>query len=148
MQAIIFCGLQATGKTTFYRNHFLKTHIRISLDMLNTRNKESQFIELCLRTQQKFVVDNTNLTKVERAKYIEAAKARKFRVVGYYFESKVEDAIRRNSTRTGKENIPEIGIRGAYKRLERPGYEEGFDELYYVRIGEEGFVVREWQPSS
>ena len=105
-------------------------------------------MELCLRTQQKFVVDNTNLTKVERAKYIEAARARKFRVVGYYFESKVEDAIRRNSTRTGKENIPEIGIRGAYKRLERPGYEEGFDELYHVRIGEEGFVVREWQPSS
>ncbi|HEV7348839.1 hypothetical protein [Telluribacter sp.] len=51
MQAIIFCGLQATGKTTFYRDHFLKTHIRISLDMLNTRNKETQFMEVCLRTQ-------------------------------------------------------------------------------------------------
>lgn len=105
-------------------------------------------MDLCLRTQQRFVVDNTNLTRAERAKYIEAARARKFRVVGYYFESKVEDAIRRNMTRTGKENIPEIGIRGAYKRLERPSYEEGFDELYYVRIGESGFVVREWQPVS
>jgi hypothetical protein len=40
MQAIIFTGIQATGKTSFYAQHFLKTHIRISLDMLHTRNVE------------------------------------------------------------------------------------------------------------
>jgi predicted kinase len=148
MQAIIFCGLQATGKTTFYRDHFLKTHVRISLDMLNTRNKERQFMEVCLRTQQRFVVDNTNLTKAERAKYIEAAKARKFQVIGYFFESKVEDAIRRNRNRTGKELIPEIGIRGANKRLEVPGFDEGFDDLFVVRILEGNFEVTTWSSTS
>jgi predicted kinase len=116
--------------------------------MLNTRNKENQFMEVCLRTQQRFVVDNTNLTKVERAKYIEAAKARKFQVIGYFFESKVEEAIRRNRSRTGKELIPEIGIRGANKRLEVPAYDEGFDQLFVVRILEGNFEVTTWPPTS
>ncbi|HEV7348840.1 hypothetical protein [Telluribacter sp.] len=93
-------------------------------------------------------MDNTNLTRPERAKYIEAAKARRFKITGYFFESKVEEAIRRNRNRTGKELIPEIGIRGANKRLEVPGYEEGFDELFYVRIGTDGFEVTPWQPLS
>ncbi|HEX6427542.1 MAG TPA: ATP-binding protein, partial [Niastella sp.] len=75
METIIFCGIQATGKTTFFKEKFFKTHIRISLDQLNTRNKEQKFIETCILTQHPFVVDNTNPTKEEREKYISVAKA-------------------------------------------------------------------------
>lgn len=63
MEAVLFCGIQATGKTTFFKQRFFKTHIRISLDQLNTRNKEQRFLETCVATQQPFVVDNTNPTK-------------------------------------------------------------------------------------
>jgi len=49
MEAIIFCGIQATGKTTFFKERFFKTHMRISLDQLNTRNKELRFIETIVR---------------------------------------------------------------------------------------------------
>ncbi len=63
METVILCGLQATGKTTFFKETFFKTHIRISLDQLNTRNKEHKFLEVCYQTQQRFVVDNTNPTK-------------------------------------------------------------------------------------
>ena len=84
MQAVIFTGIQGSGKTSFYAERFLKTHLRISLDMLKTRNKERQFMALCLATGQKFVVDNTNPTVAERKKYIEAAKEARFEVVGYF----------------------------------------------------------------
>ncbi len=112
METVIFCGIQATGKTTFFIEKFFKTHIRISLDQLNTRNKEQKFINTCLSTQQRYVIDNTNPTKEERANYISVAKANKFKVIGYYFQSKLSDAINRNSQRKGKDNIPEVGIKG------------------------------------
>jgi len=37
MEAVIFVGLQAAGKSTFYRERFFDTHVRINLDMLRTR---------------------------------------------------------------------------------------------------------------
>ena len=37
---MIFCGIQGSGKTTFYRDHLLASHIRISLDMLRTRRHQ------------------------------------------------------------------------------------------------------------
>ena len=141
---ILFCGIQATGKSTFFKERFFKAHVRISLDLLNTRNKEQKFMETCLAVQQAFVVDNTNPTKEERAIYISAAKANKFKVIGYYFQSKVAEALIRNNQRTGKEKIPDVGIKGTAKRLELPDFEEGFDALYYVEIVNDQFVVKEW----
>ena len=117
MEAIIFCGIQATGKSTIYKERFFRTHVRISMDLLNTRNKEARFLDLCLKLQQRFVIDNTNTTIAERKRYIEAAKNQKFSIIGYYFKSKVVDAIRRNASRQGKEFVPEIGIRGTRKSL-------------------------------
>lgn len=144
MEAIIFCGIQATGKTTFFKKKFFNTHIRISLDLLNTRNKEQKFIETCFSIQQRYVVDNTNPTKEDRAKYILAAKANKFKVIGYYFKSGIEEALSRNNLRPGKENIPEIGIKGTFKKLEPPEFEEGFDELFFVEIANNDFIIKEW----
>lgn len=145
MEIVIFCGIQATGKTTFFKAKFFNTHIRISLDQLNTRNKEQKFIDTCLATQQQYVVDNTNPTKEDRKKYISEAKANKFKVVGFYFQSKINDALNRNSQRIGKENIPEVGIKGTFNKLEIPTLNEGFDELYFVEIENNSFKVEEWK---
>ena len=146
MEAVIFIGLQASGKSTFYQQRFFNTHLRINLDMLNTRNRENRLMQVCLETQQPFVIDNTNTLKEERRKYTDAAKAAGFRVIGYYFQSKIEDCLRRNDSRPLTQRIPVGGILMMHKRLELPAWDEGFDELYYVRIGEDnGFVVEEWK---
>lgn len=144
MEAIIFIGVQATGKSTFYKERFFRSHVRISLDLLKTRNREDKMLQVCLETQQAFVVDNTNPAIEDRAKYINAAKARKYQVVGYYFKSKLNEALERNSQRLGKENIPEVGIRGTYNKLRLPSLEEGFDRLYFVEIDNCTFVVKDW----
>ena len=93
MQAVIFCGIQGTGKSTFYLQRFFDTHVRVNLDMLRTRHREWLLVKACIDAQQPFVVDNTNPTVAERARYIAPAKDAEFRVVGYYFASKVAVAF-------------------------------------------------------
>lgn len=146
MEAVIFIGLQGSGKSTFYRERFFATHLRINLDMFKTRNRERSFLQTCIETRQRFVVDNTNPTRAERQVYIEDAKQAGFRIIGYYFQSKVEDCQRRNAQRPLQQQVPLRGILGAAGRLQIPARDEGFDELYYVRIDEVNqFVVEEWE---
>ncbi len=142
MEAVVFIGLQASGKSSFYKERFFATHVRISLDLLRTRNRERRLMALCLETQQPFVIDNTNPTREERAKYIDAAKSAKYSVVGFYFRSKAEECLTRNQQRT--DQVPDVGILSTAKKLELPTLEEGFDTLKYVRLTEAGFVVEEW----
>lgn len=145
MEAVIFVGLQATGKSTFYRERFYRTHVRISLDLMKTRHREKRFLEVCIETGQRFAVDNTNPSAAERAVYILAAKAASYRVVCYFFESKIEDCKRRNAARAADEQIPVVGLMGTRSRLELPKRSEGYDEMWFVRIAEEGgFDVAEW----
>jgi len=134
MELIIFTGIQASGKTTFYIENFFNSHLRLSLDLLNTRNKEIFFFNKCIEIQQRIVIDNTNPTLEERKIYIDIAKKAKYKIIGYYFETELSDAIIRNSKRIGKQNIPEIGIKSTNKKLVKQDYLEGFDELYKVTI--------------
>ena len=145
MEAVLFCGIQATGKSTFYKERFFNSHIRISLDLLRTRHRENLFLQACLSSQQPFVIDNTNVTKAERARYVTLAKAAKYNVICYYFQSKIADALERNAQRNGKARIPELGVKGAFNRLELPSNDEGFDRIYYVEITDAGFQEKEWQ---
>lgn len=144
MEIVIFIGIQATGKSSFYKEHFFKSHVHLSLDLLNTRNKFNRFLQTCLDTQSKCVVDNTNLTVEERRALIEKAKEKKYKIIGYYFSSSIQEAIARNETRQGKERIPDVGIRGSYSKLQLPTYEESFDELFYVKIEEGTFTISNW----
>jgi predicted kinase len=145
MEAIVLCGIQATGKSTFCKQRFFSSHVRLNLDMLKTRHREEVLLRACIDAKQPFVIDNTNPTRAERQKYITLAKAAGFRVIGYYFESKLTDAVARNAARSHEEQIPEVGIKGTSARLELPDPAEGFDELFYVRIAEAGFAVQEWR---
>jgi predicted kinase len=143
MQAVIFCGIQGSGKTTFYLQRFFETHVRISLDTLRSRHREWLLLRACVEAKQPFVVDNTNPTAAERARYILPAKEAGFRIVGYFFESEVSDALARNAQREGKRRVHPAGVYGTRKRLQVPSRAEGFDEIYSVRIAGEGqFAVQ------
>lgn len=141
VEAVVFCGIQASGKTTFYRERFFETHVRISMDLLRTRRREGALLEACLASGQRFVVDNTNPSREERRRYVAPALAAKFDVVAYAFEARPRDAIERNDPRLGKQRIPIGGILGTFKRLERPRLDEGFSAIYRVTIVDGGFAA-------
>jgi predicted kinase len=110
MEAIIFIGIQASGKSSFYKEHFFNTHIRISNDLLKTKNREILLLEYCYNTQISFAIDNTNITKEIRKKYISITKDMNIPIIGYYFRTDLERSLQWNNKRTGKENIPKVGI--------------------------------------
>ena|SRR5581483_10031389 len=134
MEIILFIGIQGSGKTTFYRERFFDTHLRLSLDMLRTRPRLEMLLKACIAAQQRVVIDNTNPLAAERWPWIVMAKAAGFRVIGYYFKPEVRRAIKWNSLRPGKQAIPVPGLLGTMKKMEKPTMEEGFDELYEVTI--------------
>jgi predicted kinase len=146
VEAVILVGIQASGKSTFYRECMFNTHVRVNLDMLRTRHREMLLVHACIRAKQPFVIDNTNPTMAEREKYILPARASWFRVIGYYFPVSIETALLRNTSRSGRQRVPDVAIRGTRNRLEIPSLAEGFSQMFYVRprpCG--GFVVEPWK---
>jgi predicted kinase len=144
-EAVIFCGIPASGKSSFFKTRFFHTHVRVSLDLLRTRRREKIFLAACLDSRQRFVVDNTNPTRENRDVYIQAARQRGFRVVCYYFDSPAEEALIRNASREKEERVPDAAIRAALSKLERPSLDEGFDLLFHVVLHQGEFIVSEWR---
>jgi predicted kinase len=137
-EMIIFIGLQGSGKSTFFRTYFAGTHAYISKDLLRNNKRPSrrqhQLIEEALQSGQSVVIDNTNPTKEEREALISLGKHYGAKIIGYYFESQVSQALERNKQRTGKARVPDVAIYVTASKLVRSEYEEGFDELFEVRI--------------
>ena len=134
MQLIIFTGIQASGKSTFYQQYFSSTHLRINLDMLKTRHRENIIFEAGLASKTKMVIDNTNPDDESRARYIQRAKDAGFEVIAYYFKTDLNSTLERNKQRQGKAYIPEIGVRATYKKIQIPHLSEGFSEIFQVQI--------------
>ena len=147
MEAVIFIGVQGSGKSTFYREKFFDTHVRINLDMLRTRQREQLLFTACLNAKQPFVIDNTNPLPADRQRYIGAARAAGFRVVAYYFDVPLKDAVRRNNQRTGKQKVPVPAIAGAFRKLQPPTAAEGFDAIFRVCISPDDFFVVTQDPA-
>jgi|SRR5215472_18700678 len=142
MEAVILVGIQGAGKSTFYRERFFDTHVRINLDMLRTRKRESELVAACLKAGQSFVVDNTNPQPSDRARYIGPARAKGFRTVAYFFDVPLRDAMRRNNQRKLKQKIPPVALTGTHKKLQAPAKSEGFDQLFTVSVTSGGeFIV-------
>lgn len=145
MEAVLLIGIQGAGKSTFYRERFFDTHVRLGLDLLKTRHRERTLLAACLGTGQPFVIDNTNVTEAGRAEYIAAARGAGFRVVGYFFEPDPRGSLERNNRREGRRRVPPAGLFGTLKRLQRPRAAEGFDELFRVHLSPAGeFVANSW----
>lgn len=140
-EAVVLCGVQGSGKTTFYRRRFAGTHTRLSLDELKTRAREREALMACLAAWRSFVVDNTNPSPEERAVYVAPAVASGFRVVAFWLEALPREALARNARREGRERIPVPGVLGTYKRLQVPSLDEGFDAVFRVR-SEDGHRFR------
>ena len=145
MTIVILMGIQGSGKSEFYRKYLASRYVHVNLDTLHTRNKEKALIEECIAEGKNFAVDNTNPTKEDRKRYIDIAKANGYRIIGYFMESKLKECIARNNLRTGKAKLPAKAIACTSNKLELPGYDEGFDELYFVANDGVEMQISEWR---
>lgn len=145
MEAVVFIGVQGCGKTTFYKERFFETHVRVSRDMLKTKPRERILLGACLAAKQPFVLDNTNPLASQRAEIIEPARAAGFRVVACYFRCGMREALWRNRRRPAGSVIPVPAVIATFKKLQPPTWSEGFDEIRIVSSNEANeFAVEEW----
>ena len=144
---ILMMGLQGSGKSTFCREILGDTYAYVNLDTLKTRHREKLLIQECMEQGKSFIVDNTNPTKEDRLRYIPDAKAAGYRIVGYFMESKLKDCIARNEQRKGAARIPSMAIAATSNRMQMPSYDEGFDELYFVKNDGQTMTVEKWRKS-
>ena len=144
MEALILIGIPGSGKSTFFKDRFADTHVRVNRDMLTTPHRQRVLVEACCRAGIAFALDNTNVTVEERGGVMALAKAAGFTVTGYFLESKIAPCLARNAARPAP--VPEAGVRGRRNALELPRRAEGFDALWFVRIvGEGAFEVSPYE---
>ena len=141
----IMIGIPGSGKSTFYRERLADDYVRVNLDTLKTRHQEELLITECIRGGKSFAVDNTNPTKADRQRYIPLAKSAGYRIVGYFMESKIKDCMERNDRREGKERLPAKAVAAISNKLQMPSYDEGFDELYFVKNDGQTMTVENWR---
>lgn len=136
LELLIFVGVQASGKSTYFRDRLAATHVHVSKDLMpNTRNrdaKQEQMIEQALAGGRSVAVDNTNPTPASRAPLIALGRRHGARVVACYFETAVKDAVARNRQREGKARVPDVAIFVTAKKLVPPSFDEGFDEVRVI----------------
>jgi predicted kinase len=138
MELVVFVGLPGSGKTTYYSRHFAHTHVHISKDVMKSVRQKNvrqrQQIEHALRQGKSVVIDNTNATPEIRASLVELAHHHGARVIAYYFDTPVADAVARNRQREeGRGKVPDVAIYVTRAKLKPPTPEEGFDEVHVVK---------------
>lgn len=145
-EVAILIGLQASGKTTFYRQVLAATHEHVSKDAFrharNRQRRQMQLINEALKVGRNVAVDNANPSPEEWQPVVALAHHHGAKVIGYWFALDVEGSLRRNASRAGRDRVPDVGVFATLKRLRRPHRAEGFDELFEVRFdGHGGFTA-------
>ena len=164
VELVILVGIQASGKTTYYRRRLADRYLHVSLDHWrgkgNVRAKERAAIDEAMDqaadddTLRGVAVDNTNTTGETRRRYFDIARefaartGRGVRVIAIFFDEPLEACQARNAARpvdppVGEPYfVPPAAIASFHSRLQPPSRDEAFDEVRRVRVTEDGsFVV-------
>ena len=142
----LLMGIPASGKTTFCRGVLTDPALEIvSQDASGTRAREWAAFEGALAGRRSVAVDDTNVEKSRRGRFLAAAKAAGYRTVGLFFQSVLADCLARNEAREGRDRIKPLAVRGKAAQLELPSRDEGFDGLFFVRIADGLFEIEPWK---
>lgn len=149
---VIFIGLPGSGKSSFYRARFAATHRHLSKDNWpNARRREARLqreLRAALARNENVVLDNTHITRDSRALSLSLGREFEARITGYVFEPNLNECLARNAARPGKTRVPDVALFYMHHNWQEPLLEEGFDELFAVRLHNGDFEIAPSQPST
>jgi predicted kinase len=150
LELAVLVGLQASGKSTFYRSHLATTHALVSKDLLHNNRRPARrqlvLVREALAAGRTVAVDNTNPSREERAELIALALAHGADAVCYYFDGALDGCLERNRLREGRARVPGVALFDVRKRLVPPSAREGFVRMFLVRlVPGAGFIVLPWE---
>ncbi|MBK9582824.1 MAG: hypothetical protein IPO48_13220 [Saprospiraceae bacterium] len=90
-ELIVLVGVRGS-KSTFYESKFIKTHERISLDLISGRKREDKLLDKYTNEKLNIVIDNTNPSAIDRMKYIRIGKHNNYKVICYFLDSTPEES--------------------------------------------------------
>ncbi len=145
LEVVVLAGLQASGKTSFVRERLAGTHLPVSKDRFrhnrNRERRQEHLLEEALAAGRSVVVDNTNPAPADRAGAVAAARRHGARVVAVLLLSTLDESLRRNAERPGRERVPDVGVRSTARRLAPPEANEGFDAVLHAWLAGERFAI-------
>lgn len=148
----VMIGAPGSGKSTFAEAHrnFNENEIIVSRDNIRLKmlkddedyfSHESlvfkQFVEeidKCLSYGLSVFADATHLNRKSRAKLLHALTVKPSETIAIYCKTPLELCIKQNEGRRSipRKYVPETALRNMYKNIQRPLYEEGFDEVWTI----------------
>ncbi len=135
-ELLVFVGLPGSGKSTYYVANFASTHLQVSKDLMrNVRGRDARQLKMigeALEAGKSVVVDNTNPSPAIRAPLIALGRRHGARIIAYYFQCSVKQALMRNRQREGRGRVPDVAVFVTAKKLVPPVLDEGFDEVRVI----------------
>jgi predicted kinase len=145
-------GLQGSGKSSFYRVCFSSTHEHLSKDNWpNAKNREARLqreLRAALEQGRSVVIDNTNVTRAQRAGVLAIARELGVPVRGYVFPLDLAGCLARNASRQGRARVPERAILATINLWEAPSLDEGFAALLSVQLRDGDFEIGDYNYES
>jgi predicted kinase len=142
---VVLCGLQGSGKSTFFGARFAATHAHVSQDRFRSAPdkpaRRRALVAAAAREGRSAVVDDTNLSRERRTELVALAREHGMRPVLYWIPPDVRASLARNAGRAGRARVPSVAIFAARKRLVPPDASEGFAAAFEVTPTEGAFLI-------
>ena len=151
----LMVGLPYSGKSTYIRNHpTLSTLSVVDSDSYIEKKAKAEntsygaifdreieaalkyrdwLTQKLIRQQRSFIVDQTNLTRMARAHWIELAQKHHYRIVAHVFALPSDESqlLARRQRRVDKV-IPIAVLAEMISAYEMPSLDEGFSEILWI----------------
>lgn len=149
-ELVLLIGLPGSGKSSFVQQRYAATHVHVSKDLMKSardkNERQRRMIGQALAHGRSAVVDNTNLSRADRAPLLQLARDHGARTVAFFFDAPAQECVARNASRSGRARVPAIAIWAAARKLQPPDAGERFDETWRVTLGPAAFDVRPFAP--
>lgn len=136
LELVLLCGIPGSGKSTWRAVNLDATHVVVSKDRMprSARKQVRQDRELraALGAGRPAVLDNTNLTRADRAAAIAIAAEFSVPCRAVVVTAPIDVALARHAARAGEARVPDGIVCQMANRWEPPSIAEGLVEVTVV----------------